>query len=288
MLKKRILAVLTVKDGLVVQSIGFKKYLPVGKPEIAVDFLNRWGVDEIAINVIDASRRGRVERELLERVSEFCFVPLTYGGGIRSVEDMKELVQAGADKIMLNSLFRQSPEMVSEGARHFGNQAMVVSIDCVKTPQGYRAWDHLSRKALQESPVEHVKRAEACGAGEIFLNSVDEDGRGRGYDLELAREVAQAATVPVILCGGVGHASDIAAGLAVKNVAAAAVGNFFHYTEHSVTLAKAFLKAGGIPLRLDTYFNYAESKFDGEGRLVKKPDHALKEMLFEFHPMEKI
>ena len=288
MLKKRILASLVVKDGIVVQSLGFNRYLPVGKPEIAVDYLNRWGIDEIAVTVIDASRRGVVEVDLVRRLSDFCQVPLAYGGGLRNVEQVTEIIQAGADKVILNSAILENTHLISQCADRFGDQCVIASIDAKKTTKGYGVWSHLQGKTLTLTPETFAVKAAQAGAGEILLNSVDRDGSKLGYDLELAEKVAKAVTVPVILCGGVKDAADFNHGLAIKNVTAVAAANFFHYTEHSATLAKALLKSKGQALRIDTYFDYKNNPLSADGRLLKKADRELKELLFEFHPKEEI
>lgn len=290
MLKKRIMGVVIVRNGIAVQSIGFARYLPVGRPDIVVEYLNNWGVDEISVVDISASRKGQLNVELVRKLSSCCQVPLTYGGGIKTADDMARIVQAGADKVMINHSFIAHPELVTEGAERLGIQCIVVSLDAVRDDDGQaRVYDYLARRALDETPAAAARRAQQLGAGEIFLNSVDQDGSKLGYDLNLAASVAEAVSVPVTICGGVGEAAHFAEGLAISNVCAVAAGNFFNYTEHSVTLAKQFLiQKRNAQLRHDTYFNYCDSDFTAAGKLKKKDDRTLKEMLFEFHPREII
>lgn len=289
MLKKRLIGVVVVRDGVAVQSIAFSRWLPIGRPEVVVEALNQWGVDEIAVVDTTASRTGRApDFVLATRLSRWCQVPLTFGGGIRTVDDMTRLVQAGADKVMVNRAFVADPSLISAGAHRLGNQCIVASIDLQRDDSGLRVWDHVARAPLAEDPVTVAKRAEDAGVGEVFLNSVDRDGAKRGYDIEGASRVASALSVPVILCGGVGHPAHFGEGLALPNISAVAAANFFSFTEHSVTTAKQFLLRAGVALRQDTYFDYADASFTEAGRVAKRDDRALKEMLFEFHPREVI
>lgn len=290
MLKKRIMGIVIVRNGIAVQSIGFVRYLPIGRPEIVVEYLNTWGVDEIAVVDISASRKGQLNVELVRKLSSSCQVPLTYGGGIKTVDDMARIVQAGADKVMINHSFVSQPQLVTAGAERLGIQCIVVSLDGVRDDDNQaRVYDYLARRALEESPAAAARRAQDLGAGEIFLNSVDRDGSKLGYDLNLAASVAETVSVPVTICGGVGEAAHFASGLNINNVCAVAAGNFFNYTEHSVALSKQFLiQKRNAQLRHDTYFNYCDSDFTAAGKLKKKDDRTLKEMLFEFHPREII
>jgi cyclase len=290
-LKKRVIAVLLVKQGVVVQSLGFRRWLPVGRPEIAVEFLNQWGIDEIVLLDIDATRERRLfSVELVRSVARYGFVPLTVGGGIRSVDDMKRLIQSGADKIAINAAALTTPELITQGAEMFGRQCVVISIDAARQRDGsYQAFTNSGRTPSGLGPAELARRSVERGAGEILVNSIDRDGARTGYDLELARLVASGLSVPVILCGGAGHPAHLAEGLAIENVSAVAAANFFHYTEHSVAVAKAYLeKHCAQPVRLETYANYRDFEFDADRRLERKSDQALGELRFEFHPKEVI
>ena len=210
MLKKRITATLVIKDGLVVQSIGFKRYLPIGKPAIAIEYLNTWGIDEIIILDISASAKGRVpDYEMIRNASLKCFVPLTVGGGIYDIKHIKELMQCGSDKIVINHNAIFHPELIKNSAKIFGNQCVVVSIDAVNTPDGYRVYDYISQKALSITPAQMAKKSVELGAGEILLNSVDRDGSYLGYDKVLINSVCNNVSVPVIVCGGAKNANDM-------------------------------------------------------------------------------
>lgn len=291
MFKKRLTACVVVKDGWVVQSVGFKRYLPVGTLDVTVEFLNKWGIDEIVILDIDATAQGRRPNyELIERISKKNFAPLAVGGGIRDVEDMRRLVHSGADKIVINTIALERPQIITEAADVFGTQCIVVSIDARKDQNGiYEVYRDSARKPTGRDPVRWAREAESLGAGEIFLNAVDRDGMKNGYDLELIQSAASAVHIPVIACGGVGSARHVLEG-AVKTAASAlAVGNFLNFTEQSPTLIKAYLAQHGVDVRTDTYANFNGHALDEEfGRLTKKSDDVLDKLRFVYHPEEVI
>jgi cyclase len=280
MLKKRIAATLIVKDGIVVQSIRFKNYLPVGKPAIAIEYLNQWGIDEIILLDISASYKNAVpDYSMIKTASKKCFVPLTVGGGITDIEQMKELLHCGADKVSLNQVLLYKPELITEAALLFGNQCIVASLDAVKTDTGYKVFDYLKKMPLEINPAHFAKELEERGAGEVLINSVDRDGSYHGYDIQLINQVCEAVTVPVICCGGAKSANDFIQAFSETKVCAASAANFYHFTEHSVNCTKTnVLKQ--VPVRLETYANYSNSTFDGMQRLLKKTDKELEEMLF--------
>lgn len=280
MLKKRIIANVVVKDGIVVQSINFKKYLPVGKPLIALEFLNNWGIDEIILTDISASRKNeKPDFAQIRKATGRCHVPLTVGGGIKTIEDIKELMHCGADKISLNQSAIKNPILITEAAHIFGDQCIVVSVDAVKTENGYRVYDYVTGKTIDASPDDFCLKAQELGAGEILINSVDRDGSYEGFDIELINSVCNKVTVPVICCGGAKNANDFIEALTKTNASAVCAANFFHFTEHSVNTTKTnILKKTDV--RLETHADYKENGFDSELRLRKKKDEVLEEMLF--------
>ncbi|MBU0758596.1 MAG: imidazole glycerol phosphate synthase cyclase subunit [Nanoarchaeota archaeon] len=290
MLKKRIVGVLIVKEGIVVQSIGFKRYLPVGKPEIAVEYLNKWGIDEIVLLDMDATRENRgPDFAMIKRVSEKCFVPLTVGGGINSLECMKKVIRYGADKISINTAAIKNPQLIKEGSDVLGNQCIVVSMDVKRN--GDRRFEVFSDSGTiptSISALEMAKTAESLGAGEILLNSVNRDGSKTGYELELIKEVASMVSIPVIACGGVGHPKHFLEGFKNSKICAAAAGNYFHFTEHTPIFTKAFLKNYGVDIRLETYATYKDFKFDDDGRILKRSDQYYDKLRFEYIPEEII
>ncbi len=285
MLKKRIVATLVVKNGIVVQSRNFKRYMPVGKPDIAVEFLDDWGIDEVILLDISASRAGRLpDYAMVRSASARCNVPLTVGGGITSIEHILELMHCGADKVSFNQVALHQPTLIEEAAKLFGDQCIVVSIDALQVDGKYRVYDYLDRNVLKVPVGEFALQMQDRGAGEIFINSVDRDGTKCGFDLDLINAVCSAVTVPVICCGGAGmpqHFIEVLKGTGVSAVAAA---NFFHFTEHSVTTTKA-LVSQHIPVRHETHARYVSNLFNTAGRLLKKDDAVLEELLY--HKVEK-
>jgi cyclase len=281
MLKKRIFAVLIIKNGLVVQSIGFKKYLPIGRPEIAVEFLNSWGIDEIVLLDTSATQNSRCpDYKMIKKVSEKCHVPLTIGGGITTIEHIEELMQCGADKISINYSALKNPKLIKECSKIFGNQCLVVSIDAIKIGKTFKVYDYINRIPLSISPAELALKSEEEGAGEILLNSVNRDGSYKGYDFTLINSVSDIISIPLIICGGAKNAKHMISAFDNTNISGAGASNFFHFTEHSVNITKsAILKTRNI--RLETYADYLNNKYDDNFRLYKKEDAILEAMLFK-------
>ena len=285
MLKKRIVAILVVNNGIVVQSHGFNRYMPVGKPEIAMEFLDDWGVDEIILLDISASKQERApDYEMVLNGSKHCHVPLTVGGGITNIEHIKELMNHGCDKVSINQAALRQPSLLMEAAKLFGSQCIVVSIDVLHTENQYFVYDYLQRKALQVKVEEFVPQLQDQGAGEIIINSVDRDGSKSGFDLQLINNVCAAVTLPVICCGGAGNPQHFLDVLEKTGASAVAAANFFHFTEHSVTTTKALI-AKSITIRHETYALYENNYFDKFGRLLKKDDAELEKLLY--HRIEK-
>lgn len=261
-----------MRDGIVVQSLGFSRYLPVGSPEVAVEFLNQWGVDEIVVLDITASKANEPNYALVERLAKKVRVPLAYGGGIRSLDAMRRLIAGGADKLVINTAARENPTLIQEGAAVFGEQCIVVSID---VHEGGAA-----------EAVERATTAEKTGAGEILLRTIERDGSKKGFDAVTLEAVAKAVQVPVIAAGGCGTALHAAEAIAA-GAAAVAIGNLLHFTEHSVVTIKQQLKQAGVLVRLDTYATYDGFTFDRD-RAQKRDDEYLSKLRFEYHPPEII
>jgi cyclase len=288
MLTNRIIGVLTVRDGIVVQSIGFRRYLPVGRPEIAVEYLNRWGIDEILLVDIGASSAGRcLDAASVRSFSRQAQVPFAAGGGVRSVHDIEAIIRSGADKVVINTAAIELPEVITEGARLFGNQCIVVSIDARRTASGVQVLTRGGRVPATGSVAELARRAEGLGAGEILVTSIDRDGSKRGYDLDLIRMTADSVRIPVIACGGVGRPDDLLAGISA-GASAVAAGNFFHYTEHSVAVAKAAMRRRGATVRLDGAVTYHDAALSADERIGKRDDAVLDRLRFEHVPEEVI
>lgn len=281
MLKKRIAATLVVRDGLVVQSIGFSRYLPVGRPAVTVEFLNHWGIDEIILLDITASRKGcQPDYALVRGLATYCRVPLTVGGGISHLDHISELLHCGADRVALNQAGLHQPELITAAAHRFGAQCVVASIDACQTPDGHKSYDYLLGSLLEQSPAVLARSLEGYGAGEILIHSVDRDGSYRGFDLPLVNSICEEVTIPVICSGGAGHPQHFLDAFSGTAACAATAANFFHFSEHSVTRTKAFL-ARYMSVRHETMFDYADASLDPDGRLMKKDDQVLDDMLFE-------
>jgi cyclase len=288
-LKNRLIGVIIIRKGIVVQSIGFNKYLPIGVPDIAVEFLNKWGIDEIIALNIDNSKYGEEKNfELVSSISKQINVPLTYGGGINEVKDIEKIIHAGADKISLNSNIFKNFELISEGAKYFGSQSIIVSIDAKNTGKGnYSSFSNSGSVDQNISPENLAIKAQDYGAGEILINSIDRDGAKNGYDLNLIDNILKVVDIPVIVCGGVGHPEHFRQGLKIGATAVAAA-NFFNYFEHSVIVSKYFLKINNENIRLDSYTDYQNSSFDNLGRIARIDDEKLEKLRFEYIPEEKI
>ena len=250
--------------------------------------MNQWGVDEIIIQDIDATARGNISIELLHKLTKYSYCPLTYAGGLNSVEDMVLAVREGADKVCINTALYDNSELLEEGAKILGNQCLVASIDYKKNSSNN--WITYSNSGKQCQNIELVtwaKEIESKGAGEILINSIDRDGKKNGYDLEALQTVVEAVNIPVICCGGVGIPDDLRAGFEC-GASACAAANFFHFIEHRVNITKAYLSKKEIDVRLETHADYLKNPIGKNGRLLKKSDVELDSLRFEQVPKEVI
>ena len=290
MLRTRLIACIVVKDGIAVQSIGFNRFLPIGSPAILAENLNRWGVDEIILQDISKPRTGEAPSIVFIRsVAAECLVPLTVAGGVGGVDDVRDAVFSGADKVAMNTAAIEDPSVVETAVERFGAQCIVASIDAKADGQGgYEVFTHAGTKSTGERPAVVAKRLEDHGAGEILINAIHRDGSKQGYDLDLIKHVTEAVTIPVIVCGGVGHPEHFVDGAKIPGVTAVAAANFFSFTEHSVLTAKAYLAEKGIGLRCDTYADYQNHAFDDNGRVAKPDDKDLAKLVFQHYPEEDI
>ena len=268
MLKSRLVACLIMRDGMIVQSFGFKQYLPIGSPKFAIEYVTRWDVDEIVFLDISATQQSRlIDGVVLEALSERCFVPLTVGGGISSVKQARQIVRAGSDKVSINSHALRDPKLISELAEVLGSQCVVVSIDAKQHADGhYQVFSHDQHSTTEIRVEDWALRCEQMGAGEIFLNSVDRDGSRSGYDLDLIDTVCSRVSVPVICCGGVGRFNHFTDGLNM-GASAVAAANIFQHVEHSTILAKSHLLKDNVNVRLDSDATYRGRELDSFGRL---------------------
>ena len=255
MLTKRIIPCLDVTAGRVVKGTSFTDLRDAGDPVEQAAFYYEQGADELVFLDIGATPEGRDTMvDVVARVSEQVFIPLTVGGGVRSIDDMRRMLEAGADKTSVNTAAVENPELIAEGAQRFGSQCIVVAIDARRVGDldepRWVVCTHGGRRPTEIDAVEWARRAVDCGCGEILLTSWDEDGRQAGYDLELTRAVSEAVTVPVIASGGAGNLDHLREALEVGKAHAVLAASIFHYRTYSIREAKEFLAARGIPVRL--------------------------------------
>lgn len=261
MLKNRLIPVLFLKNGFLVRSEKFRYHQNLGNPIAQVERYNAWDVDEliyIDISEQDNYHHGREDvnlknpqdiYEIIEMVASKCFMPLTFGGRIRSLEDIRKRMAKGADKITVNTQAIRDPKFITEAAKEFGSQAIIVSIDVLRNSNNDLIVYEGGKIPTKLDLKTWVKKVENLGAGEIFLNSINRDGTATGYDIELTNLVVQETNIPVIACGGVGDYKHFAQGIIDGNAAAVAAGNIFNFKELSYVLAKKALKKQKLNFR---------------------------------------
>ena len=252
MLKKRIIPCLDVKDGRVVKGINFVDLIDAGDPVEQASIYNQNGADEICFLDITASSDKRdILLDTVKKTAECCFVPLTVGGGVRSIQDIRKLLLAGADKVSINTAAIKNPDLIKESANKFGSQCIVVAIDAKKTKDNtWEVFTHGGREPTQLNALEFAKLAQENGAGEILLTSMDRDGTKEGYDIELTKKISSSLNIPVIASGGVGNLEHLFDGLKLGNASAVLAASIFHYGKYSIKEAKEYLNSKGIPIRL--------------------------------------
>jgi len=236
----------------VVKGVRFVELRDAGDPVAAALAYDAQGADELVFLDITASHEGRATMlDVVRRTAEGIYMPLTVGGGIRSLEDIRTLLRAGADKVSLNTAALERPELVSAAARAFGSQCVVVAIDAKSTDRHWEVFTHGGRRPAGRDAVAWAREVETLGAGEILLTSMDRDGTGEGYDVALTRAVADAVSVPVIASGGVGRLEHLREGLVEGRADAALVASLFHFGQHTVPEAKRYLDERGVAVRLE-------------------------------------
>jgi cyclase len=251
MLKIRVIPCLDVKDGRVVKGVNFVNLRDAGDPVEQAMLYDAAGADELCFLDITASheKRGTL-LDIVKRTADVCFMPLTVGGGVRTLNDIRALLLAGADKVAINTEAVKRPEFVREAARKFGSQCITAAIDAKQTsPGSFEVFTHGGRNATGLDAVEHARRLVEYGAGEILLTSMDRDGTRAGYDIPLTRAIADAVSVPVIASGGVGGLDDLVAGVRDGHASAVLAASIFHFGEASVWQAKEKLAHAGFPVR---------------------------------------
>jgi cyclase len=253
MLCKRLIPCLDVKDGRVVKGVRFVELRDAGDPVAAALAYDAQGADELVFLDITASHEGRATMlDVVRRTAEGIYMPLTVGGGVRSLGDIRTLLRAGADKVSLNTAALERPAVIEEAAHAFGSQCIVVAIDAKSSGGGtWQVYTHGGRRPVGRDAVEWAREVDGLGAGEILLTSMDRDGTGAGYDLALTRAVSEAVSVPVIASGGVGRLEHLREGVVEGRADAVLVASLFHFGQHTIPEAKQYLHEHGVPVRIE-------------------------------------
>ena len=241
-----------IKNGRVVKGIKFIDLVDAGDPAEQAKIYNDSGADEICFLDITASHENRnIILEVIKKTTEKCFVPLTVGGGVRSIEDISNLLLAGADKVSINTAAVNNANLIKEGAEKFGSQCIVVAVDAKKVNNNkWEVFTHGGRKPTGKDVLNFVTKMESLGAGEILLTSMDRDGTKKGYDLDLTKKISNLVSIPVIASGGVGNLEHLYQGFKIGKASAVLAASIFHFGEHSILEAKQYLDSKGIPVRI--------------------------------------
>ena len=251
MLKNRIIPCLDVKNGRVVKGINFVNLKDAGDPVEQAKIYSDSGADEICFLDITASNENRETiYDVVERTSKNCFVPLTVGGGVRSVEDVKKLLNCGADKVSINTAAVQNLKVVEESSKKFGSQCIVVAIDAKKNDDKWEVFTHGGRNPTGIDAIEYATKMENCGAGELLVTSMDRDGTQIGYDNELLSEISSIVNIPIIASGGVGNLEHLVDGIKIGKASAVLAASIFHYGTYTISDAKKYLNKNQIPVRI--------------------------------------
>ena len=257
MFKVRVIPCLDVKDGRVVKGVNFVDLRDAGDPVEAAIAYDAAGADELCFLDITATHENRgIMLDVVRRTAEACFMPLTVGGGVRTIDDIRTLLRSGADKVSMNSAAVSRREFVKEGAEKFGEQCIVVAIDAkrVNRARGSDRWEiftHGGRKPTGIEAIEYAQEVVSLGAGEILLTSMDRDGTRQGFDLELTQAIADSVPVPVIASGGVGNLDHLVDGIRKGHATAVLAASIFHFGEFTIRQAKEHMERAGLPMRLD-------------------------------------
>jgi len=251
MLKNRIIPCLDVKNGRVVKGINFVGLKDAGDPVEQAKIYSDGGADEICFLDITASNENRdTIFDVVRETSKKCFVPLTVGGGVRSVEDINKLLNCGADKVSINTAAVQNPDVVEQSSKKFGSQCIVVAIDAKKNNDRWEIYTHGGRNSTGIDAIEFALNMEKRGAGELLITSMDRDGTQIGYDIDLMSTISSKVNIPIIASGGVGELEHLADGIKLGKASAVLAASIFHYGKYSIKEAKEYLDSKGIPVRI--------------------------------------
>lgn len=251
MLKNRIIPCLDVKDGRVVKGVNFVDLVDAGDPVEQARVYDAAGADELTfLDITASSDRRDILLDVVQRTAEQCFMPLTVGGGVRTAEDVRKLLLAGADKVSLMTAAVKNPQVISELAEKFGSQCIVVAVDAKQvSPSKWEVFTHGGRTPTGLDAVEYAQQAAALGAGEILLTSMDRDGTREGFDIDLTRQIADSISVPVIASGGVGTLDHLVEGVRDGHATAVLAASIFHFGDYTIAEAKAHMAAAGVAVR---------------------------------------
>ena len=251
MLKNRIIPCLDVKNGRVVKGINFVDLKDAGDPVEQAKIYSDGGADEICFLDITASNENRdTIYEVVERTSKKCFVPLTVGGGVRSLEDISKLLNCGADKVAINTAAVQNSKVITEGSKKYGSQCIVVAIDAKRNENSWEVFTHGGKNKTEINALDFAKKMENCGAGELLVTSMDSDGTQNGYDLELTSKISSMVNIPIIASGGVGSLEHLLEGIKEGKASAVLAASIFHYGKFTIKDAKEYLLSKKIPIRV--------------------------------------
>lgn len=249
MLKKRIIPVLLLKNGRMVKGKQFSEFRDTGDPVSQAKIYNAHNTDELVFLDIDATTlKTNTLVDLIKKVSKECFMPLSVGGGISTIEDVRNMISAGADKVIINSAAIHNCNLIRDASKSFGKQAIIVSVDLKKENNEYVVYSHSGKKREDINFLEYLKLMEEAGAGEFLINSIDNDGMMNGYDLELLKLAEHNSSIPIIICGGAGHFEHLYEGLDAR-AHAVACASLFHFGDNNPTRARSFLLNKGIPMK---------------------------------------
>ena len=248
-LKKRIIPVLLLKNGRMVKGKKFTDYRDTGDPVSQAKIYNSHNTDELIFLDIEATSQNRSSIiDLIKEISKECFMPLSVGGGIASIKDIRETISAGADKVIINSAAVNNKSFITHASKQFGKQAIIISIDVKIENNKYIVYSHSGQRRENIDLIEYINILQGAGAGEIFINSIDQDGMMQGYDLKLLEKIKEVAKIPVIICGGAGHFEDLFQGFA-HGAHAVACASLFHIGDNNPTRARSYLLNKGIPMK---------------------------------------
>ena len=251
MLKNRIIPCLDVNNGRVVKGVNFVNLKDAGDPVEQAKIYSDGGADEICfLDITASSENGETIYEVVKKTSKNCFVPLTIGGGVKSIEDINKLLNCGADKVSINTAAVKDPEVISDGSKKFGSQCIVVAIDAKKKGESWEIYTHGGRNKTGIDAIEFSKIMEDKGAGELLVTSMDRDGTQIGYDVDLMKSISSKVNIPIIASGGVGSLDHLVDGIKLGNASAVLAASIFHYGKYTIKQAKEYLKSKNVQVRL--------------------------------------